>query len=187
MTGTATGPCVCRCKKRWRGAVVPRAAQQPEPDGPKKRRYREREARKARDGRLVCSPSHAWPTEWHKRTLLVCVACPDGSTTSVTLAATDSAATSAYNGQNIYFNSGTGSGQGSTISSYDSSTKIATLTDTLTTAVASGTGYSINGGAAGNLCHVDCSNKGQCDHGSGECTCYEGFYGINCANKQTQM
>lgn len=35
-------------------------------------------------------------------------------------------------------------------------------------------------GAFGNLCHIDCSNRGLCDHSSGLCRCFEGFYGDNC-------
>jgi hypothetical protein len=37
-------------------------------------------------------------------------------------------------------------------------------------------------GAAGNLCHVDCANRGTCDYSSGECSCFSGFYGSNCAS-----
>lgn len=37
-------------------------------------------------------------------------------------------------------------------------------------------------GAVGNLCHVDCANRGICDYTSGECTCFPGFYGSNCAS-----
>ena len=35
-------------------------------------------------------------------------------------------------------------------------------------------------GASGNKCHVDCSNKGVCDHKTGTCTCYPGYYSENC-------
>ncbi|CAN0094745.1 unnamed protein product [Hapterophycus canaliculatus] len=41
-------------------------------------------------------------------------------------------------------------------------------------------------GKAGNLCHVDCSRRGQCDYSTGECSCYDGFYGDNCG-KTTAM
>ncbi|KAG6614368.1 Teneurin-1 [Phytophthora cinnamomi] len=37
-------------------------------------------------------------------------------------------------------------------------------------------------GATGNLCHVDCANRGICDFSSGECSCFSGFYGSNCAS-----
>lgn len=36
-------------------------------------------------------------------------------------------------------------------------------------------------GEEGNLCQVDCSNRGLCDHGTGECACFNGFHGPNCA------
>jgi hypothetical protein len=35
-------------------------------------------------------------------------------------------------------------------------------------------------GKKGNKCHVDCSNRGSCDYLTGECSCYEGYYGENC-------
>eukprot|EP00981_Chlorochromonas_danica_P003533 scaffold659_cov192-Ochromonas_danica.AAC.46 len=48
-------------------------------------------------------------------------------------------------------------------------------------------GISITGGAdvgeAGNLCHVDCSNRGVCDYTTGLCTCYVGFKGVNCGTR----
>lgn len=37
-------------------------------------------------------------------------------------------------------------------------------------------------GAAGNLCYVECSNRGRCDYTSGLCTCLPGVYGDNCGN-----
>ena len=43
------------------------------------------------------------------------------------------------------------------------------------------------GGAAGNLCHVDCSNAGTCDYVTGVCTCYEGFYGTACQKRRADM
>ena len=33
---------------------------------------------------------------------------------------------------------------------------------------------------SGNKCHVDCSNRGHCDHSTATCTCFEGFYGASC-------
>jgi len=35
-------------------------------------------------------------------------------------------------------------------------------------------------GQFGNKCHVDCSNRGTCDHGTGKCACYDGSYGEAC-------
>lgn len=35
-------------------------------------------------------------------------------------------------------------------------------------------------GLVGNLCHVDCSNRGKCDHGTGLCHCFRGAYGVAC-------
>ena len=35
-------------------------------------------------------------------------------------------------------------------------------------------------GAEGNLCHIDCSNRGLCDHTTGTCACFEGYTGANC-------
>ena len=35
-------------------------------------------------------------------------------------------------------------------------------------------------GKKGNLCHVDCSNRGICDHDTGTCTCFRGFWGSAC-------
>ncbi|CAM9644223.1 unnamed protein product [Heterosigma akashiwo] len=38
-------------------------------------------------------------------------------------------------------------------------------------------------GQEGNLCHVDCANRGICDYKSGLCSCFPGYYGHNCALK----
>lgn len=38
-------------------------------------------------------------------------------------------------------------------------------------------------GQPGNKCHVDCSNKGICDHHSGVCACFDGYKGIACDNR----
>jgi hypothetical protein len=35
-------------------------------------------------------------------------------------------------------------------------------------------------GERGNLCHVDCSNRGDCDYDTGMCICHLGFTGHNC-------
>jgi hypothetical protein len=37
-------------------------------------------------------------------------------------------------------------------------------------------------GAAGNLCHVDCSNRGTCNYNSGKCNCFVGYYGESCSS-----
>lgn len=37
-------------------------------------------------------------------------------------------------------------------------------------------------GLTGNLCQVDCSNRGLCDYTSGRCQCFDGFYGDACSN-----
>ena len=35
-------------------------------------------------------------------------------------------------------------------------------------------------GLNGNLCQIDCSNRGICDYKNGKCKCFEGIYGENC-------
>ena len=40
-----------------------------------------------------------------------------------------------------------------------------------------------NGGSAGNLCHVDCANRGYCDHNDGTCYCFNGFTGTACTKR----
>lgn len=39
-------------------------------------------------------------------------------------------------------------------------------------------GYGV--GTEGNLCQVDCSNRGLCDYSSGSCSCFSGYYGQSC-------
>ena len=34
--------------------------------------------------------------------------------------------------------------------------------------------------ANGNLCHIECSNRGTCNHKEGLCTCFGGYYGNAC-------
>ena len=35
-------------------------------------------------------------------------------------------------------------------------------------------------GSAGNVCHVECSNRGVCDREVGICTCHTGYQGVAC-------
>lgn len=44
-----------------------------------------------------------------------------------------------------------------------------------------------NCGAAGNLCAVECSNRGLCQTSTGTCTCFSGYYGSDCGMKMTQQ
>mgnify|MGYP006086078487 FL=1 len=41
----------------------------------------------------------------------------------------------------------------------------------------------VNGGGTGNKCHVECSMNGRCDHKTGTCKCFSGFYGQDCASR----
>lgn len=38
-------------------------------------------------------------------------------------------------------------------------------------------------GEIGNLCYVECANRGVCDYNSGTCACFDGFSGVNCATQ----
>ena len=53
-----------------------------------------------------------------------------------------------------------------------------TADDTDCSSVLAPGGY--GSGAAGNLCFVECSNRGTCDYTSGECVCFPGFSGAAC-------
>ena len=55
-------------------------------------------------------------------------------------------------------------GTGLSIGTYTSGTPILT--------------YSI--AAKGNLCHIECSNRGKCDHKEGKCACFKGYSGEAC-------
>ena len=35
-------------------------------------------------------------------------------------------------------------------------------------------------GDAGNKCHVDCSEQGVCNYKTGQCQCFNGYFGLNC-------
>ena len=35
-------------------------------------------------------------------------------------------------------------------------------------------------GRSGNVCHIECSNRGLCDYGLGLCECFKGFWGSAC-------
>jgi hypothetical protein len=40
-----------------------------------------------------------------------------------------------------------------------------------------------NHGEYGNLCQVDCSNRGICDYSTGKCTCFDGSWGVACEQR----
>lgn len=35
-------------------------------------------------------------------------------------------------------------------------------------------------GEPGNLCHVDCANRGICDYNTGTCKCFFGYKDVHC-------
>ena len=41
-------------------------------------------------------------------------------------------------------------------------------------------------GLAGNLCHVDCANRGICNYDTGTCSCFAGHYGLGCNLQHTE-
>lgn len=51
-------------------------------------------------------------------------------------------------------------------------------------------GQNLVGGSAkgviGNLCHVDCANRGVCDYNSGKCNCFNGYYGTDCSTRDVR-
>lgn len=51
-------------------------------------------------------------------------------------------------------------------------------TDCNSTLAAGGKGT----GESGNLCHVDCANRGLCDFKTGLCNCFTGSYGSDCSS-----
>jgi hypothetical protein len=54
------------------------------------------------------------------------------------------------------------------------------VVETNCTGIAAPTAASTAVGLQGNLCHVDCSNRGICDHRTGVCQCFDGMYGAAC-------
>ena len=53
--------------------------------------------------------------------------------------------------------------------------------ETNCTGVVAAGGYGT--GAEGNLCHVDCANRGKCDFRTGLCECWTGSYGQDCSQQ----
>ncbi|KDO27856.1 hypothetical protein SPRG_07129 [Saprolegnia parasitica CBS 223.65] len=53
------------------------------------------------------------------------------------------------------------------------------VTDTDCAGVAAAGSASV--GALGNLCHIECSNRGICNYKDGSCACFEGFLGVDCS------
>ena len=49
-----------------------------------------------------------------------------------------------------------------------------------TNVTSQGAGGGLAKGKPGNLCHVDCSNRGLCNTATGLCSCFSGFTGHNC-------
>jgi hypothetical protein len=108
-----------------------------------------------------------------------------GSSTYAVLANGSSTTNDYYNNMVLRITGGTGAGQAFSITDYTGSSKQAVLSKTPGTNTAADSTYTILGGQVGNLCHVDCSNRGACDASSGECQCYEGYYTVNCGQVNT--
>lgn len=34
-----------------------------------------------------------------------------------------------------------------------------------------------------SICQIDCAGQGICDYSTGTCTCFDGYYGIDCGSK----
>eukprot|EP01041_Mallomonas_annulata_P009196 gene9196-19063_t len=45
----------------------------------------------------------------------------------------------------------------------------------------------VNAGRKGNICHIDCANRGVCDYKTGVCACFDGYYGLDCTAKDKQI
>lgn len=48
-------------------------------------------------------------------------------------------------------------------------------------------GVAANAGAAGNVCLVECANRGVCNAATGACACLAGYYGSDCATASAVM
>ena len=68
-------------------------------------------------------------------------------------------------------------GTGMTVGSYSSGTIIAKFF----------VGAKFSMSSYGNLCHVDCSNRGLCDFETGKCACFSGWKGAACNSQLTHM
>lgn len=56
-----------------------------------------------------------------------------------------------------------------------------------TAATCTGAAIGTTCGAPGNLCFVECSNRGTCDRTTGVCSCFSGYWGVNCGAKMTSV